>query len=123
MADATQRSNLRSDTGTDATSLPDAEIDAIYEDGESKYSDATSADAYARVVVFRRLMAQAAPRTSYKQNQSTESLSDMFKAYADLLKQWESALAEAVIAASTSGAARWGGMKKKPTRLKEFPDA
>ena len=119
----TQRTRLRRDTGTDSTSLPDLEIDDIYTEAGEQYTDSVVIDAYARVVVFRQLLAQAAARTSYKQNQSQEELSDLFKHYQGMLKYWEDQLAEAVAAASVSGAARLGKTKRVPSRLKEYPDA
>ena len=119
----TQRTRLRRDTGTDSASLPDLEIDDIYTEAGEQYTDSVVIDAYARVVVFRQLLAQAAARTSYKQNQSQEELSDLFKHYQGMLKYWEDQLAEAVAAASVSGAARPGKTKRVPSRLKEYPDA
>jgi chemotaxis regulatin CheY-phosphate phosphatase CheZ len=119
----TQRTRLRRDTGTDSTSLPDAEIDDIYAEAEEQYTDAVVIDAYTRVIVFRQLLAQAAARTTYKQNQSQEELSDLFKHYQGMVKYWEDQLAEAVAAASVSGAARLGKTKRVPSRLKEYPDA
>lgn len=123
MASEAQKSALRADTGTDETSLPDDEIDTIYTDSEALYTANTSIDAYARVVVFRRLMAQAAPRTSHKQNQSQENLSDMFKHYQAMVAFWQKELATAEVDAAALGAVRIGQMKRVPSRLKEWPDA
>lgn len=123
MASEAQMLALRADTGTDETSLPDDEIDAIYTDSEGLYSATTSIDAYTRVVVFRRLMAQAAPRTSYKQNQSQENLSDLFKHYQSMVKFWQDELATAEVDAEALGAVRISKMRRVPTRTKEWPNA
>ena len=121
MASAAQRSGLRLDTGTDDISLTDSEIDAIYTTAESLYSDATAVDAYTRVVVFRRLMAAAAPRTSYKQNQSSENLSDLFDHYRLMLSMWEETLSTA--SGALIGAILLARTKRVPSRLKEHPDS
>lgn len=123
MASEAQKAALRADTGTDDTSLSDDEIDTIYEGSEELYTAATSIDAYARVVVFRRLMAQAAPRTSYKQNQSQENLSDLFKHYQSMVAFWQDELATAEVGAAALGAVRMGRTKRVPSRPKEWPDA
>jgi len=120
MASEAQRSGLRLDTGTDDTSLTDSEIDAIYVTAESLYSDAASADAYARIVVFRRLMAASAPRTTYRQNQSAENLSDLFDHYRLMLSMWEKTLDGTV--GALIGAVLLGNTKRVPSRLKEHPD-
>lgn len=123
MATETQREQLRLDTGTDETSLTNDEIDDIYTAAATLYDDSGPQDAYARVVVFRRLLAQAAPRASYKQNQSSESVSDLFDHYKQMLAYWEGKLKEEIAAVSANGKMRWGTMKKTPTRLEEYPDA
>lgn len=123
MASEAQKAALRADTGTDETSLPDDEIDTIYTDSEVLYTASTSIDAHARVVVFRRLMAQAATRTSYKQNQSQENLSDLFKHYQTMVKFWQDELATAEVDAAALGAVRMGKQKRVPSRIKEWPDA
>lgn len=123
MASEAQRAALRADTGTDSTSLGDDEIDTIYTDSEVLYTATTSIDSYARVVVFRRLMAQAAPRTSYKQNQSSENLSDLFTHYQKMVAFWQDELATAEVDAQALGAVRISQMKRVPTRTKEWPNA
>jgi hypothetical protein len=123
MASEAQKAALRADTGTDETSLPDDEIDTIYTDSETLYTAAASIDAHARVVVFRRLMAQAAARTTYKQNQSQENLSDLLKNYHTMVKFWQDELATAEVDAAALGAVRIGNQKRVPSRYKEFPNA
>lgn len=123
MASEAQRAALRADTGTDSTSLGDDEIDTIYTDSGALYTATTSIDAYARVVVFRRLMAQAAPRTSYKQNQSSENTSDLFKHYQSMVAFWQDELATAEVDVAALGAVRISKMRRVPTRSREWPDA
>lgn len=124
-ASAEWKAALRADTGTDSTSLTDAEIDDIYDAGVILYTDTASLEAYGRVIVFRRLMAQAASRTSYKQNQSTEELSDLIKHFKMMVDLWKAQLDEAVAAAESAltGAFKMGRSKRVPSRLKEYPDA
>ena len=116
---------LRADTGTDSTSLLDAEIDDIYDAGAALYTDAASLEAYGRVTVFRRLMAQAASRTSYKQNQSQEQLSDLIKNYKMMVDLWQQKLDDAVadVESAAVGAIKLGRSKRIPSRLKEYPNA
>lgn len=121
MATATQRERLRADIGADETSLPDADADDIYTEAGERYTDADSIDAYARVVAIRRLMASAARETDYTAGESSEKASQVFAQLRALLPVWEAALNDAVLSASTSGAARFGGMRRKPKRIREYP--
>lgn len=118
---ATDIERLRSDIGANLTSLPDEEAQAILDEASEKYSDAGSQTAYARVVALRRLLASSAKLTSYRQNNSQENLSDVFKHVQELLKYWQGELAAAVNAAGVSGAARFGKSSVKPARIKEYP--
>lgn len=121
MATETQRSRLRDDIGADSTSLPDAAADAIFTEAEEVYTDATSLTAYTRVLAIRRLMANAARLTDYTQNESQEKQSQIFAQLKQLLAFWQGELDAAVAAASTIGAARFGGLRRKPARIKEYP--
>lgn len=123
MATEAQRSELRLDTGTVTASLGDTEIDTIYTNAAALYADAASQDAYARIVVFRRLLAQAAPRANYTQNQTREDVAVLFDHYKQMVAYWEGELATATSAASANGMMRWGSMRRNPTRSEEYPDA
>jgi hypothetical protein len=123
MATEAQRSALRLDTGTTAASLGDTEIDNIYIDGAGQYADAAPQDAYARVVVFRRLLAQAAPRANYQQNQTREDVGALFEHYRQMVAYWQAELETAIGAVSANGMMRWGSMRRNPTRSEEYPDA
>ena len=121
MATETQRSRLRSDIGADSTSLPDVDADAIFTEAEEVYTDANSITAYTRVLAIRRMMANAAKLTDYTQNESQEKQSQIFGQLQKLLAFWQGELDTAVSAASAIGAARFGGLRRKPKRIKEYP--
>jgi hypothetical protein len=123
MATEAQRSGLRLDTGTTVSSLGNTEIDDIYTAAVSLYTDATSQDAYARIVVFRRLLAQTAPRANYQQNQTREDVAVLFDHYKQMVTYWKGELRTAINTASTNGMMRWGSMRRNPTRSEEYPDA
>lgn len=88
MSTPTLRNRLRRDTGTDATSLPDADADAIMVEAAESYSGA-AATAYARVLAIQGIMASAAKLASYRQNASSENASDVFAHLKQLLDVWE----------------------------------
>ena len=121
MATETQRVRLRSDIGATVTSLPDDDADDIFTEAGEKYTDADSITAYTRVLAIRRLMANAAKLTEYTQNESQEKQSQVFAQLKQLLAFWLGELDTAVAAASTVGAARFGGMRRKPKRVREYP--
>jgi hypothetical protein len=116
-----EKARLRRDIGGDATSLPDGDIDDIFDEAAERYTDAASIVAYTRVLAIQGLLASSAKLTSYRQNESQESLSDVFKHVGGLLKVWEGKTDDAVAAASTSGAARFGSVRRKPARIREYP--
>lgn len=119
--DAQLRDRLRRDVGANSTALSDADADALFEEAGETYSDAASAYAYARVLALQGILANSAKLTSYKQNESTENLSDIFKHLKELLKVWEDKTTDAVGAAG-SGAARFGGVRRKPAPVREYPE-
>lgn len=120
MATATERSRLRDDIGANSTTLGDSEADDIYTEAGETYTDTASLYAYARVIAIRRLLASSAKLTSYRQNESQESASDVFKHLKELLSYWQDELTGAVALAS-GGRARFGKTQYKPQRIKEYP--
>ena len=123
MSTATER--LRLDLGLaadDTTTLPDLEATDIFSEAGETYTDAASIKASSRVIALYRLMAQAATVTNYTQNASREESGTIFANYARLLALWQGHLADAVISAN-GGAARFGSMRQKPARVKEYPNA
>ena len=121
MATETERARLRSDIGADSTSLPDATADALFVEAGEMYTEAGPIAAYTRVLAIRRLMANAAKLTDYTQNESQEKQSQVFSQLKQLLTFWQSQLDAAIAAASTVGAARFGGLRRKPKAVREWP--
>jgi hypothetical protein len=119
MATATQRSRLRLDTGHTATSLDDAEADAIYVRAGEEYS-ASSIDAGARVIAIQYLLGSASKLNDYTQNNSDEKASQVFDHLMKMLGYWE-AVAEENTKADYGGGVRTGRSKRIPRRIKGFP--
>lgn len=121
MATAAQRDRLRRDVGANSTALSDDDADDLFEEAGELYTDGATITAYTRVLALQGILASSAKLTSYKQNESTENLSDIFKHLKELLKLWEDKTTDAVGAAG-SGAARFGGIRRKPATIKEYPE-
>jgi hypothetical protein len=119
MATAAQRERLRRDTGSNSSALSDDDADDLFEEAGETYTDDTSIAAYARILALQGILASSAKLTSYKQNESSESLSDVFKHLRELLSYWQGELDTAQRGAS--GAARYGGVRRKPARVREYP--
>lgn len=99
---------LRSDTGHTSTTLSDAEAEAILVQAAELYTGTMSFYAGARVIALSQLVSSASKLTSYKENNSSEDLSDVFKNLMQLLKYWQDVLDKALVdeaAASGSAAA------------------
>ena len=122
MATPSQLNRLRADIGADATSMPDAEANDIFAEAEETYSDAASMTAATRVIAIRRLLASSAKLVSYRANNSQESMSDVFEHLRQLLSLWQGELDDATSTASSVGAARFGGWRRKPKLIREYPD-
>jgi gas vesicle protein len=122
MASSAQRSRLRRDIGASVAALSDADADALFEEAGEKYTDEATIAAYTRVLGLQGILADSARLTTYKQNESTENLSDIFKHLKELLKVWEDKVTDAIAsAAGSSGAARFGSVRRKPATIKEYP--
>lgn len=122
MTTSTERTRFWSDTGTSVTVFTADEVDAIFVEAGEIYTDATSIYAYTRVLGLRRLLASAAKLTDYTQNQSQEKQSQVFDHLRALLTFWQSEANNAVAAAVTTSAARFGGQRRKPARIIEYPN-
>lgn len=117
-----QMDRLWRDTGTTVASLSEADIEDIFTEAGERYTDTATIASYARVLTIQSLLANSAKLASYKQNESSENLSDIFKNLQALLKVWEAKTADAIAAAAgSSGAARFGGVRRKPAGVKEYP--
>ena len=122
MAAASAIDQLRDDTGYTATTLIDADAQALLDEAAAAYTDADSAYAYARLITLRRLLASSAKLHSYTANNSKEEASDVFKHLRQLLAYWQKQLAAAVaVDSARPAAARFGKTGRKPARIKEHP--
>jgi hypothetical protein len=123
MATATQRSDLRADFGLadDETVFTNTEVDRLFVRAGERYTATDSIEAYARVLACKQLRGKAANLTDYTQNETTEKLSQIFANLTKMQHDFEVDLAAAERAGSAS--VRIGALKKKPTRLKDYPDA
>jgi hypothetical protein len=119
MATELQRERLRGDLDADASALTDAEIDDAFARAEAQYGDNGGAvEAAARVVAIRQLLAGAARRADATQNESSEKRSQVFEHLMRLR-----AMYEADVQAALGSNAQWGGLRRKPSRIEEYPDA
>jgi hypothetical protein len=122
-----EQQRLRLDLGLaagDTTTMPDAEVDAIYVEAAETYTDASSIVAATRVIAIQRLLASSAKMTSYTANNSSEDASDVFKHLMQLLGYWRGVLAAAIAddeLANRPSAARFGRTTRRPARIKEHP--
>jgi pyrroline-5-carboxylate reductase len=74
------------------------------------------------VLTIQSLLASSARLATYRQNESSENLSDIFKHLKELLKVWEEKTDDAITAAAgSSGAARFGSVRRKPATIREYP--
>jgi hypothetical protein len=123
MATDTQRDDLRADLGlpADETVFTDVELDRLYVRAEARYTNTNSIEVYARVLACKQLRAKAANLTDYTQNETQEKLSQIFANLGKMQADFESELVISERAGISS--VRIGALKKKPTRLKDFPDA
>ncbi len=123
-ATAQQITDFREDIGdVGATPIFDnPAVQRIYDRATAAYTDIPTYEAEMRVLGIRQLLADAAKRVSYKQNQSSENMSDVFKHLKQLLELWQGIRDDAALANSGGGAA-WASLKKKPARSYELPDS
>lgn len=123
MADEVDYARLRRDIGATILSLTDEAAELLFVEAAETYTDAASAAAYTRILGLQGLLSASASMTSYKQNESSEEMSDMFKALEKLLAYWQRKLDDAVTVAADAptSAARFGRTTQKPARIKEYP--
>jgi hypothetical protein len=123
MATEPQINRLRADIDANEASLPNPEANDIFAEAGESYTNQKCIDAYARVISIRRIMASAAKLTAYRQNNTQESLDQVFDHLNRLLTIWQTALDDAIKSTSTSGAARFGGLRRAPKPIREYPDS
>ena len=116
--------DFRADIGDVNTAFDDTEIDRL----ETRATDRWGADvAYegARVLAVQQLLSNSAKLVDYSANESSEKRSQIFKQLLEMLKLFKDDLKDMqqTIAEASSSNARFGGTRKIPSRLKEYPDA
>jgi hypothetical protein len=121
VANEAQRTRFWADTGSNEHVFDPDEVDDIFTEAGESYSDTAALTAYTRVIGIRRLLASSAKLTTYRQNQSSENLSDVFKHLKELLSFWQDEVA-AADGLSSGSKARFGGVRRKPSRIVEYPD-
>lgn len=121
----TCRNRFWADTGTTVLVFDNDEVDDIFAEAGETYTDEATIKAYTRVIGIQRLLASSTKLTDYTQNQSNEKQSQVFDHLKDMLGLWKgkTSQAEHDAAIANSGAARFGSMRRKPKRYKEYPGA
>lgn len=119
MATEIERERLRADLDASVDDLTDAEVDDAFARASTQYGDnAAAVEAGARVVAIQQLMAGAAKRADYGQNASSEKRSQVF----DHLMRLR-AIYEADVQAALGSGVQYGGLRRKSSRIEEYPDA
>ena len=113
MATIEQRNFFREmvgDTGT-PSAFADDEIDGYYAEIALLYPSATTQESGARVILraIPILLVNASKLTSYKQNQSSENLDQIFENLKDLYTLWSNILGTE-LALNASVNAGWGAL-------------
>lgn len=123
MATEIERERLRADLDASVDDLTDAEIDDAFARASAQHSDGSQAslaavEAAARVLAIQQLLAGAAKRGDTVQNASSEKRSQVF----DQLMRLR-AIYEADLQMALGSSVQFGGLRRKPTRIEEYPDA
>jgi hypothetical protein len=123
MATQQQRDRLRADLQLDTNAISDVAVDDLFDRAVEEYgADKTKAiNAYVRYMACRQLMMQAAKRVDYRQNQTDVKASQSYAHLASMLKVYQTELQKAEEAIFGS-AVRFGGIRRKPTRVEDYPD-
>lgn len=115
---------IRMQTADTATppAFSDAEINLLWDVAAEIYSANSQILIQTKIYMFDGLLADAAKRVNYKQNQSSENLSDIFKHLLELRK-----LALADLESATNGVVSPVQLattrRARPTRAKDVPSA
>lgn len=123
MATQTQRTNFRLDLGLndDETVFTDTEVNNIFTRAGAKYTATDVIEAYTRVIGCVQLRNKTANQVDYKENDSDEKLSQIFKNLDRMKADFAQALKEAI--KSSLPSMRAMVPRRKPRRRIEFPDA
>jgi hypothetical protein len=123
MATLTQRNRFRQRIGDGAGVVwSDAEVDDLFAEAAETYPNGSDQLhlAFAVKTGVEVLMGDAAKRTSYTQNASSESASDIFRHLRDLQRLWAERVEQ--FESSSVSSVRWGGTQSS-YRESEYPDA
>ena len=116
------RNLIRRKVGDTAESVwSDAEIDATWAEYANDYTSSRLVRAAVVLELFDELLINHARMVTYRQNQARVNASDIFKHIKQLRDQAADKLDELV--KSTSGTMKIATTRRKPTRLKDMPDA
>ena len=121
-ATAQQITDFREDIGDVGTPpvFDDEAIQRLYDRATAAYSDATIYEAEMRVIGIRQLLLDSAKRVTYKQNQSSENQSDIFKHLKEALDIWTQ-IRNGEIEAQAGGGVGFFALTKTPKRKKDVP--
>jgi|GEM_PF-2645479 len=124
-ATATEITSLRRQLDADASALPDADINAMWDEAVADYPKYVGTRpvifAVVRLQAWRELMASASKRVDYKQNQSEEKLSQLL-ANMRVMEAFYLKQLTALIATATLPPVQWGGMRNIPPRKRDVPN-
>lgn len=117
MATASEITMLRNALQGNETSMPDAHIEALFDEAELLYPNNSRRVQYlyARYAGAVRLMTAAAKHVTYQQNERRESLSDMTKNLKATVDQYKKEFDDALSDDGGSGKSlppvRWGHLR------------
>jgi hypothetical protein len=127
MATEAQAQRLRRKVGydpADEISLPQAEVDSLFEEAAERYDDADSQLSRAAVLYLEEILASSAKMATYRQNQTQENVSDLFDHILQLIQYHKGDLLDTSMNSDTyAGTVRSGSPKQVPTRYKEYPNS
>ena len=122
---ATDYEYLRDDLKVSITALTDSNAAKLFTRAELVYPTNTRArDAHARVLAIRGLIADAVKHVDYDEGEASVKASQTRVGLEKMLKYYQDEETAAVEeAANALGGARFGGLRKKPTRLEDYPNS
>lgn len=124
-ATPTEITSLRRQLDTDSTALPEADINAMWDEAEALYpahvTNRRVIFAVVRLQAWRELMVSASKRVDYKQNQSEEKGSQLLKNMEAVEKRFAGEL-EALLTEATMPPVQWGGIRNHPPRKRDVPN-
>lgn len=116
-----QVTRFRNDLAADENVFDDTEVDEMYLMAEEEFPDSPkSIEIQVRIIAVRRLLFSSAKMTDYVANATEEKLSQVNTA---LQKRLEDLQKELGANPDSLPSVRFGGLKVKPSRIVEYPDA